>query len=186
MGASHGYQHGPQRGAGNAKAAAAAATKKPVCKHRSLSTPPLPGVCAVSHCQGPLIQGQLPRENTQCASDCCNVTAASAATGSPRIPYPAHPPAWVSQRPLISCSFNPVLSGREQMPSGDLHAKAGPIQRWTPGTVWTKKRKGNFSQQPQEQQIKSLQSTWCTLHLSNTWIENESYQIWGGGLWEQL
>ena len=49
--ASHGYQRGPQRWAWDANAVAAA-TKKPVCKHRSLSTPltprslcspPLPG-----------------------------------------------------------------------------------------------------------------------------------------------
>ena len=39
-GASRGYQRGPQRWAWDTKAAAAA-TKKPVCKHRSLSTPPL-------------------------------------------------------------------------------------------------------------------------------------------------
>ena len=38
-GARHGYQCRHQRWAGDAKAAAAA-TKKPVCKHRSLSTPP--------------------------------------------------------------------------------------------------------------------------------------------------
>ena len=101
-------------------------------------------------------------------------------------PVPLPPPAWVSQSPLISCHFNPVLSGQEQMPSGDLHTEAGPIQSWTPGAGQTKKRKGNFSQQPQEQRIKSPQSTWCTLHLWNTWIDNESPQNWGGGLWEQL
>ena len=28
------------------------------------------------------------------------------------IPYPSLPPAWMSQSPLISCSFNPVLSER--------------------------------------------------------------------------
>ena len=42
-GASRGYQRVPQRWAWNAKTAAAA-TKKPVCQHRSLSTPPLPRV----------------------------------------------------------------------------------------------------------------------------------------------
>ena len=63
MGASCGYQRGPQRQARDAKAAAAA-TKKPVCKHRSLSTTPLPGACAARHRQGPMTQGQLPRENT--------------------------------------------------------------------------------------------------------------------------
>ena len=89
-GTSHGYQYGPQRRAQDAKAAAAA-TKKPVCKHRSLSTPPLPGSCAASHCQGPEIQEQLPQESTRCTSGCYNVTPASAAAGSPRIPYPSLP-----------------------------------------------------------------------------------------------
>ena len=84
MSASRSYQHGPQRGAWDAKAAAAT-TKKPVCKHKSLSTPPLPEACAAPHCQGPMIQGQLPRENTQHASRCCNVMLASATAGSPDI-----------------------------------------------------------------------------------------------------
>ena len=91
-GASRGYQHGPQRWAWDAKAAAAS-TKKPVCKHRPLSTPPLPGACRACHCQGPVIQGQLPRENTWHASGWCNVTPASAAAGSPCTPYPSLPPA---------------------------------------------------------------------------------------------
>ena len=63
-GASCGYQRGPQRRAWDAKAAAAA-TKKPVSKHRSLSIPPLPGACAARHCQGPVVQGQLPQENAR-------------------------------------------------------------------------------------------------------------------------
>ena len=89
-GASHGYQRGPQRRAGDANAAAAA-TKKPVCEHRSLSTPPLLGACAARHCQGPVIQGQLPQENTRRTSGWCNVTLASAAAGSPRIRTPPSP-----------------------------------------------------------------------------------------------
>ena len=92
MGASCGYQRGPQRWAWDSKAAAAT-TKKPVCEHRSLSTPPLPGACAACHYQGPMIQGQLPRENTRHASGWCNVTLVSAAAGSPHIPYPSLPPA---------------------------------------------------------------------------------------------
>ena len=111
MGASHGYQHGHERQARNTKAAAAA-TKNSVHKHRSLSTPPLLGACAARHCQGPVIQGQLPRENPRCASGCCNVMPDSATAGSPRIPYPSFLPAWVSQSLLISCYFNPVLSER--------------------------------------------------------------------------
>ena len=61
----------------------------------------------------------------------------------------------------------------------------GQIRSWTPGAVWTKKRKGNFSKQAQEQWLKSPQSTWCTLNLWNTWIDNESSQNWGSGPWEQ-
>ena len=89
-GASHGYQRGPQRRAGDAKVAAAA-TKRPVCKHRSLSAPPLPGACAARHCQGPVIQGQLRGENARRTSGCCNVTPASAATGLLRIHTPPSP-----------------------------------------------------------------------------------------------
>ena len=89
-GGSHGYQRGPQRWAWDAKAAAAA-TKKPVCKHKSLSTSPLPGACLAHHCQGPVIQGQLPRENTRRASGCWNITPASATAGSPRIRTPPSP-----------------------------------------------------------------------------------------------
>ena len=63
-GASRGYQRGPHIRAWDAKAAAAT-TKKRVCEHRSLSTPPLPGGCAARHYQGPVIQGQLPRENAR-------------------------------------------------------------------------------------------------------------------------
>ena len=72
-GASRSDQRGPQRRAGDAKAAAAA-TKKPVCEHRSLSTPPLLGAGAACHGQGPVIRGQLPRENTRRAWGCCNIT----------------------------------------------------------------------------------------------------------------
>ena len=183
---SHGYQRRPQTQAWDAKAAAAA-TKNPVCKHRSLSTPLLLGACAACHCQGPVIQGQLPWENTRCTSGCCNVMPASAAAGLPRIPYPPLPPAWMSESPLISCYFNPVLSeqGTDALrcPThrGQSKSKADPQE-----LCEQKKRKGNFSQQPQEQRIKSPPSTWCTQHLFNTWIDNESCQNWGGRFWEQL
>ena len=126
-----GYQRGPQRWAWDAKADAAA-TKKPVCKHRSLSTPPLQGARSACHCQGPMIQGQLLQENTQHTSGWCNVMLACAATGLPCTPYPSLPPAWVSQSPLISCSFNPVLSEqrkdalRRPTCSGGAKSKAEP------------------------------------------------------------
>ena len=70
-------------------------------------------------------------------------------------------------------------------PQATYTQRQDQIQNWTPGAVRTKKRKRNLSQQPQEQRIKSPQSTWCTLHLWNTWIDKESSQNWSGGLWEQ-
>ena len=110
MDASHGYQRRHQRWAWNINAAAAA-TQKPVCKHRSLSTPPFLGACAGFQCQGPVIQGQLPWENTRHASGCCKVVPASATTGTPCIPYHSLPTSWVNKSPLISCSFNLLMSG---------------------------------------------------------------------------
>ena len=50
-----------------------------------------PGVCAACHCQCPVIQGQLPQENTRRASGSCNVTPASATAGSPHIHTPPSP-----------------------------------------------------------------------------------------------
>ena len=185
MGVSCGYQRRHQRWAWHTKAAAAA-TKKPVCKHRTLSTPPLPGACAARHCQGPVIQGQLPQENTQRTSGWCNVTLASATAGSPHIPYPSLPQAWVSQSPRSSCFFNPILSEQrtDALRWPTCRGEANP--KLNPRSCANKEEKGNFSVQPQEQQIKSPKSTWCTLHLWNTWIDNESSKNWGGGLWEQL
>ena len=136
MGVSHGYQCGHQRRAWNAKAAAVD-TKKPVYKHRSLSTPPLPEACAAPHCQGPVIWGQLPRENTWYASGCCNIMLAFAAAGSLHIPYPSLALAWVSHSPLISCYFNPVLSEqrtdalRRPMLRGGARSKAEPQELCT-------------------------------------------------------
>ena len=135
IGASHSYQHSHQRWVWNDKAATAA-TKKPVCKYRSLSTPPLLIACAACHCQGPVIQGQLPWENIWHASGCWNVTPASATAGSPCILHPSLLPASVSQNPLISCYFNPILSERRidnrRWPTcrGGAKSKAEPQELW--------------------------------------------------------
>ena len=51
-----------------------------------VTTATFPGACAARNCPGSMIQGQLPQENTQHASGCCNVTLASADSGMPRIP----------------------------------------------------------------------------------------------------
>ena len=153
---SRGYQHGHNRRAWSTKAAAAA-TKKSVCKHRSLSTPPLLGACAAWHCQGAVIQRQLPRENALRASGYCNVTLASAASGSPCIPYPSLPPAWVSQSPLISCSFNPVLSERR------TDALRWPTRR---GEAKSKAELQELCKQRREREISpsSLRSSGLNLH----------------------
>ena len=102
-----------------------------MCKKRSLATP-LPGACAACHCQGLMFQGQLPWENTGHALGYCNVTLASAAAGSLRIPYPSFPTDGVSQSPLISHTFNALLSGQRtdarSRPTcrGRAKSKAGP------------------------------------------------------------
>ena len=179
MGASRSYRHRHQRWAWNTKAAAAV-TKNPVCKHRSLSTPPLPGTCAALHCQGPMIQG-LPQENTRHTSGCCNITQASAVTGSAHIPYPSLAAAWVSQSPLISWSFNPVLSEQRTDMLRWPTCRGVPNPKLNPRSCANKEQKGKFLPAAYEQRIKSPQSTWCTLHLGNTRIDNESSQNWGNG-----
>ena len=100
---------------------------------------------------------------------------------------PLPPPAWVSQSPLVSSYFKLVLYGWGTDSLRQPTRKSRPKSKAEPQELWEKKkRKGNFSQQPQEQQIKSPPSTWCTLHLWNTWTDNKSSQNWGGGLWEQI
>ena len=141
---SHGYQRRHQRWAWNAKADAAA-IKNPVCKHRSLSTTPLLGACAARHCQGPVIQGQLPQENARHASGCCNVTLASATAGSHCIPHHFLPPAWVSQSLQISCSFNPLLSGRRTEARGRPTCRGGAKSKAEPQELCEERREREIS-----------------------------------------
>ena len=114
----------------------------------SRCSPPLPG----SHDPGTTSPGERTarlRMVQRHAGLCCRRVAPH--------PYPSLPPACVSQSPLISCSFNPILR-EEQTPSGDLHAEAGPNPKLNPGSCANKEGKGNLSQQPQEQRIKSPRS----------------------------
>ena len=129
---------------------AAAATKKPVCKHRSLSTWPLPGACAARHCQGPVIQGQLPRENARCTSGWYNVMPASAAAGSPCIRTPPSPRPEGARAPKAAAPLTPSCLGGNRHPQATYTQRRVQIQNRTPGAVQTKKRKGNLSQQPQK------------------------------------
>ena len=155
-GVSRGDQRGPQRREGDPKAAAAA-TKKPVCKHRSLSTPPLPGACAARHRQAPVIQGQLPRENARRASGCCNVTTPLTPQARPASFVPLPPPAWVSQSPQSSGSFNPVLCERR------TDALRRPARR---GGSKSKAEPQELCEQGREREISpsSLRSSGLNLH----------------------
>ena len=94
-------------------------------------------------------------------------------------------PEW-ARTPQSAATLTLSCLGGGQTLSGDLHTEVWPYPKLNPRSCAKKKRKGNFSVQHQEQWIKSPQSTWCTLHLWNTWIDNESSRNWGGGLWEQL
>ena len=146
----------------------------------------LPGACAARHCQGPGIQGQLPRENALCASGWCNITPASDAAGSPPPPlYPSLPTAWVSQRPRSSCSFNPVLSGP------GIDALRRPTRR---GGSKSKAELRELCEQGREGEISpsSLRSSGLKLHKQLDVPASVEYlnrqQIIpnsGGGLWEQ-
>ena len=60
---------------------------------------------------------------------------------------------------LLNAGRGPQTSQKNRGQRATYMQKQGQIQRRTPGAVRTKKRKGNFSQQPQEQQIKAPQST---------------------------
>ena len=53
--------------------------------HSNRPHPTHTGSQCSTHCQGPMIQGQFSRENTRCASGCCNDTPAAVAAGSPLI-----------------------------------------------------------------------------------------------------
>ena len=156
MGASRGYQRGHKRRAWNTKAPAAA-TKKPVCKHRSLATPPLPESIAAHHYQDPVIQGQFPWENTRHVSGCCNIMLASAAAGLPHILYPFLPLAWVSQSPLISCYFNPILSERRTDTLRWPTCRGGAQSKAEPQELWEQRRERKISPS-------SLKSSRLNLH----------------------
>ena len=68
--------------------------------------------------------------------------------GSPCIPVitavSLPPPSLNGQEPPVSSCFNPVLSGREQMPEGDLHAEVGPKPKLNPRSCANKEEKGKF------------------------------------------
>ena len=135
MAASRGYQHRHQRLAWNTKAAAEA-TKKPMWKHRSLSTPPLLEACAAHHCQSPVNQGHLPWENTRCASGWFNITPHS-------VPLP--PPSLSEPETLISCYFNPVLCEGRTDALRRPTCRGGAKYRAEPQELFEKRREREIS-----------------------------------------
>ena len=50
----------------------------------------------------------------------------------------------MSQSPLISRCFNPILSGQEQKPEGNLHTEVGPNPKVNPRSCANKEEKGKF------------------------------------------
>ena len=100
---------------------------------------------------------------------------------TPHSPQPEWARAPESAAPLTSFCLS-----KEQMPSGNLHAEAGPNPKPNSRSCEDKEEKEKFLHEASGKWIKSPQSTWWTLHLWNTWVDNECSQNWGGGLWEQL
>ena len=60
--------------------------------------------------------------------------------------------------PQSAATLTLYCLNKEQTPSGNLHAEATTNTKLNPRSCANKKRKGNFSQQPQEQWIKAQQS----------------------------
>ena len=48
----------------------------------------------------------------------------------------------MSQNPLISRCFNPILSEQEQKPEGNLHTEVGPNPKLNPESCENKEEKG--------------------------------------------
>ena len=57
---------------------------------------------------------------------------------------PSSPQAWVRKSPLINHWFNPVLSGQEQKPEGNLHADVRSKQKQNLRSCVNKEEKGKF------------------------------------------
>ena len=113
MGVNCGYLLRPQRWAWNANAAAA--TKNPVCKCRSLPT--LPGE-PEEHATAwvPWSRNNFPRRthgtSQAVAMLCWPLLLEACPTFQLWLPHASLSVAWVSKRALISHCFNPLLSGQ--------------------------------------------------------------------------
>ena len=112
MGASHGYQLRTQRQVQTTNVAAAT-TKNPVCKHRSLPTPRQE---PVQHTTARILwsRDNFPWRTHGATQDVAMSHRPVPPQAHPAfqlwLPYHSISPAWVSKRALISCYFNPLLS----------------------------------------------------------------------------
>ena len=160
-GASCGYQRRPQRWAWDAKAAAA------VTKNLCVTTGHYPNGPSREPVQPATTRVQWSRDNFPGGTHGAPQAAATSHWSLPlqacpaSEPPPSPRPEW-ARAPESAAPLTPSCVSKEHTPSGDLHAEVGQIQSWKLGVLWTKKRKGNFSQQPQKQQIKEPETTWCT------------------------
>ena len=116
-----------------------------------------PGRPCSTPCQGPMIHGQLPQENTQHASGFCNVTLASATKGSCHFRYHSLPLARVSQSHLISCFFNPLHSGWKKDARGQHTCRGGAKSKAEPQELCKQRREREIS-------LSSLRSSRLNLH----------------------
>ena len=128
-----------------------------MCKHRSLPTPPLPATCAACHCQGPMIQGQLPQENTWHDSGCCNLMPASAAADSPCIPYHSLLPSLSDTEPPNQWLLNLILSGQRTEARGEPTCRGGAKSKADPQELCEQRRERKISPS-------SLRSSGLNLH----------------------
>ena len=128
-----------------------------MCKHRSLSTPPLLGACAASLCQESCDPGQLPWENTW------SLRLVQHHAGLCRRRLSLHsiclpPPSLSEPEPPISCSFNPLLSGQR------TDARGRPTCR---GRAKSKAEAQELCEQRREREISLCRLRSSRLNLHN-------------------
>ena len=123
-------------------------------------------------------------ENARYASGWCNITPASAAAGSPWTLYPSLPPAWVSQSPQISCSFNPILSGRGRDALRRPTRRDGSKSKAKPQELCEQRREREIS--PSSLRSSGLIHNQLDVPASVEYLNRQRIiPNWGGGLWEQ-
>ena len=113
MGLSHSYQLGSQMAW--TTNTATIASKNPVCKRKSLPTPPWE---PVQHATARVLwsrdnfPGRTHSTPQAVAMSCWPLLLQARPVFQLWLPYPSLSPAWVSKKDLISHCFNPLLSGQ--------------------------------------------------------------------------